>query len=94
MARDLSNEMDPLGNLAFPAAVNATSLQARFLEYVKNIEKFVDYTPFRSGNDDEPTIELLTMLEDITNDYISYLAQKDATKATVAKQKNHNKLMT
>jgi hypothetical protein len=91
MAEEMSRERDDKGNLIFKSTIGAASLQARFTEYCKFIDKYNINVPFRSGQDDEPTYNILNGVEELVNDYNSFLNLKEDVKQNVAKKKNEDK---
>lgn len=91
MAEEMSRAHDDKGNLVFKTAISSASLQARFVEYTKFMKQYNINVPFRSGNDDEPTYNILTGVEELVNDYNSFLDLKEDAKENIAKKKNEDK---
>jgi hypothetical protein len=72
---------DEKGNQVFSSSLTVRLIKDRFKEYIGFIKRYNSQVPFRSGNDDEETYEILQLAEQIFEDYTSYELEKDNKKA-------------
>jgi hypothetical protein len=72
---------DDNGAQVFSSTLTVRLIKDRFKEYISFIKKYNSQVPFRSGNDDEETYEILQLAEQLYEDYTSYELEKDNKKA-------------
>jgi hypothetical protein len=77
---NIQQERDEEGDLVFPSGFKLRLLKERFKEYMSFIKRYNAKVPFRSGNDDEESFELLQLCEEVFEDFTSYELEKENKK--------------
>lgn len=91
-AKMLQDQKDGNNNPLFTSEVQGKAVKKRFDNYILFVKEENTATPFRSGCDDEEApCEQLVGLEDLYEDYTSYLTNTESNKESIAAKKLKDK---
>jgi hypothetical protein len=88
---EMMKEQDDDGKSIYTKGLQIRTLKDRFNQYITFVKNHQNNVPFRSGCDDEEECPLLDGLEQIYEDYNSFLSIKDNTKKETIEKKNNDR---